>query len=118
MPEEGDTSTKNIKHALADNILILVRVGSKYIRKGGAPFHLLKELNCRIIVNIKLTNSKGETMSHFVAWNGNVIYDKPFSSKDRTSWIMSQLAFGKFYAKTQFREWQMTQVYELVELVN
>ena len=58
MPKEGDTSVKNIKHALADNGLILQRVGGKYIKKGGAPFHLLKERNCRIIVNIKLTNKK------------------------------------------------------------
>ena len=54
MPKEGDTSVKNIKHALADNGLILQRVGGKYIKKGGAPFHLLKERNCKIIVNIKL----------------------------------------------------------------
>ena len=44
-------------------------------------------------------------MSHFVAWDGNVIYDKPFSSKvnsshDRTNRIMSQLAFEKLYPKT------------------
>ena len=82
--------------------------------------HLLKELDCNIIVNIKLTNSKGETMSHFVAWDGNFIYDKPFSSKvnnshDRTSRIMSKLAFGKLYPKPKFREWQITQVFELVE---
>ena len=120
MPKEGDTSIKDIKQALADSGLILVRVGGKYIRKGGAPLHLLKELDCNIIVKIKLTNAKGETMSHFVAWDGNFIYDKPFSSKvnnshDRTSRIMSKLAFGKLYPKPKFREWQITQVFELVE---
>jgi hypothetical protein len=35
MPKEGDTSIKDIKQALADSGLILVRVGGKYIRKGG-----------------------------------------------------------------------------------
>ena len=82
--------------------------------------YLLKEIDCNIIVNIKLTNSKGETMSHCVAWDGNFIYDKPFSSKvnnshNRTSRIMSKLAFGKLYPKPKFREWQITQVFELVE---
>jgi hypothetical protein len=38
MPKEGDTSVKNIKQALADSGLILVRVGGKYIRKGGRRF--------------------------------------------------------------------------------
>ena len=38
MPKEGDTSVKNIKRALADNGLILQRVGGKYIRKGGRHF--------------------------------------------------------------------------------
>ena len=88
-------------------------------QKRGVQFHLLKEINCKIVVNIKLTNSKGETMAHFVAWDGNFIYDEPFRSKvnsshDRTSRIMSKLAFGKFYPKSKFREWQITQVFELV----
>ena len=123
MPKEGDTSVKDIKQALADSGLILVRVGGKYIRKGGAPLHLLKEIDCNIIVNIKLTNSKGGNISHFVAWDGNFIYDKPFSSKvnnshDRTSRIMSKLAFGKLYPRPKFIEWLMTQVFELVERKN
>ena len=67
MPKEGDTSVKDIKQALADSGLILVRVGGKYIRKGGGAFHLLKEQNCEIIIKIKLTNKEGKIMSHFVA---------------------------------------------------
>ena len=62
-------------------------------------------------------------MSHFVAWDGNFINDKPFSSKvnnshDCTSLIMSKLVFGKLYPKPKFREWQITQVFELVEHKN
>ena len=34
MPKEGDTTIKNIRNTLADNGLILERVGAKYIRKG------------------------------------------------------------------------------------
>ena len=99
MPEEEDTYIKNISNALADNGLILERVGAKYTRKGGASFHLLKENDCRIIVNIKLKNMEGITMSHFAAWDGNVIYDKPFTSKvdkssDRTNPLVSSLTFG------------------------
>ena len=73
-------------------------------------------------MNIKLKNVEGRTMSHFVAWDGNVIYDKPFTSKvnkshDRTNPIMSKLAFGKLYPKSQFKEWQITQVYQLLSRV-
>ena len=62
-------------------------------------------------------------MSHFVAWDGNIIYDKPQSSKvnnshDRNRRIMSELAFGKLFPKTKFRDWQITQVWQLVERVN
>ena len=63
MPGEGDTSILNIKDALAAQDLQLERVTGKYIKKGGAPYHLLQEHNCRLIINIKLTNQKKQTMS-------------------------------------------------------
>ena len=121
MPAEGDTSILNISNALAAHGLLLERVSEKYIRKGGAPFHLLQEHDCRLVINIKLTNIEGRTISHFVAWDGKVIYDRPFTSmvnetKDRTYPEMSKMAFAKLYPKSEFTSWQITSVYQLVPL--
>ena len=121
MPAEGDTSILNISNALAAHGLLLERVSEKYIRKGGAPFHLLQEHDCRLVINIKLTNIEGRTISHFVAWDGKVIYDRPFTSmvnktKDRTYPEISKMAFAKLYPKSEFTSWQITSVYQLVPL--
>ena len=75
MHVEGDTSIIDISNALSAHGLMLERVAAKYIRKGRAPFHLLQENDCRLVINIKLTNLEGRTMCHFVAWDGKVIYD-------------------------------------------
>ena len=104
---EGDMLITNISNVMAKNGLILERMGTKYIQKGVAPFHLLHEHNYRLIVNIKLTNLEGRTMSYFVAWDGKVIYDQLFTSKvdkshDRTNLDMSNTAFGKLYPKSKF----------------
>ena len=90
--------------------------------KGGAPFHILQEHKCRMIINIKLTSLEGLTMSHFVAWDGKVIYDRPFTShvskiRDRESPEKSNMAFARLYPKSEFKNWQITTVYQLVPCV-
>ena len=118
MPVEGDTSIWDITKALASHGLMLERVSGKYILKGGAPFHLLQEHDCRLVIHIKLTNLKSETWSHFVGWDGSVIYDRPFTSKvnntrDRTNPEASKMAFAKLYPKAEFSSWQITSVFKL-----
>ena len=81
MPVEGDTSISEIVSALASHRLRLLRVNGEYIRKGGAPFHILQRRECKLIVKIKLVHIDGEASNHFVAWDGLDIYDEPFLCK-------------------------------------
>ena len=83
--------------------------------RGGASYHLLKEKYCKLIVNIRLTDLKGNILSHFVAWNGKDIIDHPNSSKmndttDRTNPEKNRLAFAKLFPRI-FLLWQITSVY-------
>ena len=94
-------------------------MGAEYIRKGGAPFHLLQEQDCSLIIHIKLTDLKYRTMSYFVAWDGIFIYGKPFNSQvnktqDRTNPERSKMVFSKLYPKSEFSSWQITAVFQLV----
>ena len=118
MPAQGDTSVSHIKNALATHGLLLKAVNGKYLQTGGAPFHLLKESNCKLIIHIKLIQ-EGETLSHFVAWDGKIITDKPKSSmvnssSDRRNAKMSNLVFEKLFPKSEFSSWQITAVYQLI----
>ena len=59
------------------------------------------------------------TMSHFVAWDGKVIYDQPFTSKvnetkDRTYPEMTNIAFAKLNPKSECTSWQIASMYQLV----
>ena len=56
-------------------------MNGEYIRKGGAPFHILQRRECKLIVKIKLVHIDGEASNHFVAWDGLDIYDEPFLCK-------------------------------------
>jgi hypothetical protein len=121
MPTEGDTSVKNIGCALKGSRLMLKQVNSRFLKSGGAPYNLFQESNCRIIIRIKLTDRMGLIMWHFVAWDGDVVFDAPYSNKinmrrDRASPVASKLAFGRLYPKTEFKNWQITAVYELIDL--
>jgi hypothetical protein len=120
MPAEGDTSVADISNALAAHGLSLVPVSGQYIKKGGAPFHLLQERHCKLVINIRLTDLDGDPISHFVAWDGECIHDRPYLSKinntyDRTNPEKSKLAFAKLFPKTEFKSWQITSVYQLCQ---
>ena len=56
MPAEGDTSILTIEHALTTHVLLLKPVSGQCIQADGAPFHLLKEHDCKLIITIKLAN--------------------------------------------------------------
>ena len=83
---------------------------------------MFEETNCRLIIRLKLMNLKKEEMFHFVAWDGERVYDKPYDmiidrEKDLATKKASTLAFGKLYPKTEFVSWQITAVYQLVSLL-
>ena len=120
MPAEGNTKVCQLYTPIGKHCLSLERVSHRYNKKGGYPYHLLQETDCNLIIHIRLTDMKGEAISHFVAWNGKVIIDHPKSSKvndttDRTDQEKSNLAFGKLYPTTKFLSWQITSVYALGE---
>ena len=119
MPPGGDTPIMSVNIALKAHDLILELVSNQYHKKGGAAFHLLQECQCKLIVNIKLTNNKKQIMSHFVAWDGKTVHDRPYMSVvnneyDRAHQEGSKKVFGKLYKKSEFHSWQITSIYRLV----
>ena len=119
MLAEGDTSILIIEYALTTHGLLLKPVSDQYIQTGGAPFHLLKEHDCKLIINTKLTNLEDKPMSHFVAWEGKIITNHPQSiivnnTSDHRNPEMSNLFFKKIYPKTKFLSWHITSVYQLI----
>ena len=121
MPTEGDTSVNDVRCALRERSLGLELANLKYMKTGGASFYLFQETRCKIVIRLKLTNLKKEEMIHFVAWDGEKVYDKPYDiiidrEKDLATKKASTLAFGKLYPKTEFFSWQITAVYQLVSL--
>jgi hypothetical protein len=119
MPASGDTKVEHLTNALAGHGLSLKPVSGKYRKKGSSiEFQLLQERECKLVVHIALTDHNGDEISHFVAWDGKVITDKPLNSRvnnttDRTNEKKSKLAFGKLFPKSEFASWQITAVYEL-----
>ena len=119
MPPVGDTPIISANIALKAHGMILELVSNEYHKKGGAAFHLVQECQCRLIVNIKLTNNKKQIISHFVAWDGKTIHDRPYMSVvnntyDRAHKEGSNNVFGKLYKKSVFHSWQITSIYRLV----
>ena len=120
MPVEGDTSVADLTNALSAHGLSLVPVSGEYRKKGGVEFNLLQERQCKLVINLRLTDLDGDPMSHFVAFDGECIHDRPYISKvnstyDRTNPEKSKLAFGKLFPKTEFTLWQITSVYRLCQ---
>ena len=121
MPAEGDTSVADLANALSVHGLSLVPVSGEYRKKGGVEFNLLQERGpCKLVINLRLTDLDGDPMSHFVAFDGECIHDRPYISKvnntyDRTNPEKSKLAFAKLFKKTEFQSWQITSVYRLCQ---
>ena len=76
MPAEGDTSVADLANALSVHGLSLVPVSGEYRKKGGVEFNLLQERQCKLVINLRLTDLDGDPMSHFVAWDGDCIHDR------------------------------------------
>ena len=122
MPKHGDTRKADVATALGRHSLVLTRVAQKYQQPGGYPYHLFKEHDCHLILRIKLTNRKKESVHHFVAWDGSTIYDHPYMSKvnqttDRRTPESSKKVFTKMYSKEGFT-CQITNIYSLDPVCN
>ena len=103
MPVEGDTSIFHIANKLSDPGHSFERVSGKYNRKErGRLITCWKRSIESWFVSIRLTDLKGNILSHFVTWNGKDIIDHPNSSKmndttDRTNTEKNRLAFAKLF---------------------
>jgi len=120
MPPQGDTSISHAIDALESHGMVLNRASKRYIKEGGAPFHLLQERKCRLVIQIKLVNHDNQRMSHFVSWDGHTLHDYPHNSKvndtfNRTSKKGCDNVFAKMYRR-DFKNWQITNVYYLLDL--
>ena len=100
-------SVSNIIGTLCNQGLDLELVTSNYCKKGGLPeYFFMKEEACRLVLAVKLCNSKGDSCGHFVAWDGNIIHDNPRSCKvelesDRTR-KGSKATFRKLFPEKNF----------------
>ena len=98
--------------------MFLKRVSGTYIASGGPAYNLLQEHNCKLIIYMKLDDLKKRPMDHFVAWDGNMIYDRPHNVKvnnstDRKNKAGSMAVFASLYHKKFFSSWMICNVYEL-----
>ena len=115
---QGDTSIFQANDGLAQHGMFLKRVSGTYITSGGPAYNLLQEHNCKLIIHIKLADLKKRPMDHFVAWDGNMIYDRPHNVKvnnstDRRNKAGSTAVFESLYHKKFFSRWRICNVYEL-----
>ena len=118
MSVEGGTLILNIAKAPRVHGLSLELGNRDYIKEGNASFSLLQKRDCKLVVQIKLTNLKGNLMSHLVTWDGNVITDSPHKyvaniTYNRTNSKKSKRAFLKLYPSNQFKKWKITSMYNL-----
>jgi len=116
----GDTTVASMNSVLTRYGLTLQHATQAYIDMGGSlAYTLLQERACKIVVRIKLTNSKGKRMWHCVAWNGQVIYDRPKKcivnqTKDRQNPKGCDEVFHKLFPRKHFSKWEITNIYRLV----
>ena len=117
MPEVGDMEISHAEKALAQHHMYLERVTHEYNKKGGHPYHLFKEHECKLIVLVKLTNTKKQSMNHCIAWDGITVHDHPFSVKVNNTYDrrkhLAKNVFKKLYPKNEFHSWQITNVFRL-----
>ena len=112
-----DTSVKNIESTLTKQNMSLEYARGKYKVEGGYV-NLLRETKCRLIIQMKLCNLENKTISHYVAWDGVTIFDKPTSrvidrDRDLASKNASKMAFGSLFPRSEFKSWQIYAVYQL-----
>ena len=118
MPRSGDTSIASINDALEPFNMDLVPVTHLYNQPGGLPYHILQQQHCKLVIRIKLSNLKNQTVYHSVGWDGSIIHDHPKMcivnrTKDRRYWDDSNAVFDRLYPKKFFMGWQIATVYRL-----
>ena len=115
-----DASVKMIESSLAKENMVLEYARGRYKVKGGEYVNLLRKTKCQLIIQMKLCNLKNETMSHYVAWDGVTIFDKPTirvidRERDLANKNASKMVFGSLFPRSEFKWWQISAVYELKE---
>ena len=118
MPRSGDTSIASINDALEPFNMDLVPVTHLYNQPGGLPYHILQKQICKLVIRIKLSNLKNQTVYHSVGWDGSVIHDHPKMcivnrTTDRRYWDDSKAVFDRLYPRKYFMGWQIATVYRL-----
>ena len=119
MPPVGDTSIAVANKALLGHGIRLDPANKEYLVSGNRAYQILQEHKCRLILNIQLIDLDCQAASHFVAWDGMVIHDWPFSSNlnntfDRTL-EGAKNVFDKLYKdKDNMKSWRITSVYRLM----
>ena len=79
MPVEGDTSPEHLARALAAHGLSLERASRDYFLAGRPrSFHLLQEVDCKLILHLNLVDFNVGKHSHFPAWDGQTIHNSPY----------------------------------------
>ena len=86
--------------------MVLRRANATYNQQGGYPFHLLKELNHKLLIHTKLVDILHGTgaASHFISWDGKSLWDYPDSlrvnqNNKQATPKESNLIFKKLYRK-------------------
>ena len=115
----GDVTPKNLRPRLAPLGVSFQHVSGRYLREGGAPYHLFKETACKLIICLDLDDTKGRLCKHAVAFDGRVVHDKPLSAQvnltwDRASTTSSNNVFLGLFPKSEFRRWHIVRVFELL----
>lgn len=127
-PKHGDTSVDAAGSALRNHGWNLVQVSKEFFN--GPRHHNLLQVKAEskrmLLIGLHLFAHSSRSVqctnhaSHFVAWDGSIIHDRPDSirvnnSSDRTL-RHSKEVFERLYPKSQFSRWKIVSVFELVEL--
>jgi hypothetical protein len=77
VPDMGNMPIELANVALESKGMSLVATGRRFRCKGGMEINLLQEHDCRLIVHVMLEDHEGNTLPHFVAFDGRYIADRP-----------------------------------------
>ena len=119
----AEINLKNLRPCLAPLGVSFEHVSGRYLREGGAPFHLFKETACKLIIFLHLYDTKDRLCKHAVAFDGRVVHDKPLSAQvnltwDRASTEASNNVFKKLFPESEFRRWNIVNVFELLLIIH
>ena len=110
---------KSFRPRLAPLGVKVEHVSGRYLREGGALYHLFKETTCKIIFCLDLEDTKGRLCKHVVAFDGRVVHDIPLSAQVNLTWDRaltesSNNVFKKLFPESEFRRWNIVNVFELL----